>query len=253
MQTWFNDTTFIWNVVVLPRMNTTQQVDILGEALADYYYQQEEIPLILHTSYGTPEDMPVDWFFRNEDDFPLLEQKALQHCRGKVLDIGSGAGSHALSLQQQGFEITALEVSPKACWVMSQRGLRQVHCTDYRQYAGPTFDTLLLLMNGIGLIGKLSALPDFLQHMKTLLKPGGQLLFDSSNIAYLYAGQPLPADHYYGEVSFRFEYRQQQGTWFDWVYIDQQTLMKEANRLGWQADVLYEDNQEQFLVRMQPA
>lgn len=236
-------------------MDTAQNADILGEALADYYYQQQDIarrpgPLVLHTSYGTAEDMPVDWFFRDEEDFPALEMKALQRCRGKVLDIGAGAGSHALYLQQQKLDVTALEVSPKASWVISQRGVSQVQCTDYQHYRGQTFDTILLLMNGIGIIGKLAALPDFLEHMKRLLNPGGQLLFDSSNIAYLYDGKPLPADRYYGEVSFRFAYQGQQGAWFDWVYIDQPTLLQEANRLGWQAEILYQDAQEQFLVKL---
>lgn len=197
--------------------------------------------------------MPVNWFFRDEEDFPTLEVNALQYCQGRVLDIGAGAGSHALYLQQRGADVTALEVSPQASWIMSQRGVRQVQCTDYRHYQDlQRFDTILLLMNGIGIIGKLSALADFLAHMQRLLRPGGQLLFDSSNIAYLYENEPLPTDRYYGEVRFRFEYRGQQGPWFDWVYVDQQTLREAAQRLGWQATVLFEDAHDQFLVQMQP-
>lgn len=231
-------------------MKSTVNPDVLGAALADYFYKGEAAPLLLHTSYGTTEDMPVDWFFRDEEDFPLLEYKALRLCKGKVLDIGAGAGSHALYLQEQGLSVTALDASPQATWIMSERGVQHVQCTPYQDFRESGFDTILLLMNGIGIIGHLHTLPAFLDHMRQLLRPDGQLLFDSSDIAYLYENNPLPLHTYYGEVRFQFEYRGMKGPWFDWLYVDSATLLKEASRLGWQGELMYRDEHDQYLVRL---
>ncbi len=233
-------------------MDTTTKPDVFGEALSDYFYDKQNSPLLLHTSYGTIEDMPVDWFFREEEDFPPLELEALHACRGSVLDIGAGVGSHALYLQERGLTVTALEISPQAAWIMSERGVRHVHCMPYQEYKGKKFDTLLLLMNGIGIIGRLPSLPSFLQHMQQLLRPGGQLLFDSSDIHYLYQDHPLPEASYYGEVRFQFEYRGQKGEWFDWLYIDPSTLLNRIAPLGWQGEILFTDPLDQYLVRLTP-
>lgn len=227
--------------------------DVFGKALSEYFYRGRAAPLLLHTSYGTTEDMPVDWFFRDEEDFPLLEQKALKLCRGKVLDIGAGVGSHALELQRKGLSVTALEVSPGATGIMSERGVRDARCISYQNFKGNSYDTILLLMNGIGVIGRLSALSHFLAQMRRLLNSGGQLIFDSSDIAYLYEEYPFPQDKYYGEISFCYEYRGQKGSWFHWLYVDQKTLLALAAHAGWQGKVLYEDSNQQYLVSLTPA
>jgi SAM-dependent methyltransferase len=167
---------------------------------------------------------------------------------GKVLDIGAGAGSHSLVLQQRGLDVTALEISPLAAKVMRQRDVKNVTEADIFTYQADTYDTLLLLMNGIGLAGTLENLKIFLKHARTLLNPGGQLLFDSSDIAYLYEGN-LPADRYYGEIAYQYEYKKHFTDWFNWLYIDEQTLTQTAAAEGWDIEVLFEDEFSQYLVR----
>src|SRR5690606_15317368 len=173
--------------------------DVFGHALHDYFHREMTEPLWLHNSYGDREEMPVDVFFREPDEFPELEDLALAFCDGRVLDVGAGAGSHALYLQMQGLNVTALELSPQACVVMCGRGVRHVVQGDYFKFQSGRFDTLLFMMNGIGIAGTVDGLKTVLHHAKTLLSIGGQLLFDSSDIAYLYAdgtvGQPMA---YYG-------------------------------------------------------
>ncbi len=134
--------------------------DVLGDALSDHYHQTSTGKLWVHNTYGPKEEMPVDVYFRAMEDMPELEWIALQNCKGKILDIGAGAGSHALALQQIGLEITALDISPKAANIMALRGVRNIIQQDF--FALDTgsgarpFDTLLLLMNGIGLAGSLT-------------------------------------------------------------------------------------------------
>ncbi|HUH18580.1 class I SAM-dependent methyltransferase [Albibacterium sp.] len=229
-----------------------QYPDVYGEALTDYYYTNNtENELILHTNQSETEVMPVDLFFRSENDFPDQELIALALCDGKVLDIGAGAGSHALYLQTRGMDVTALEVSAKACEIMKLRGVKSVIQEDIFSYNNGKYDTLLFLMNGIGLAESIDGLKRLFNHCKTLLNPGGQLLFDSSDISYYYDDGIQKPNHYYGEINFQYEYKGQKGKPFGWIYIDQQELIKVGNENGWVVQILDEDDHYQYLVRME--
>ncbi|RYZ94286.1 MAG: methyltransferase domain-containing protein [Sphingobacteriaceae bacterium] len=223
--------------------------DILGQAIYNFFHKTGRHKLWINNRYGPKEAMPVAAYFRDEDDMPDLEWAALDHCKGTILDIGAGAGSHALVLQQRGMDVTALEISPLAADVMRQRGVNKVVTADIFTYSVEKYDTLLLLMNGIGLTGTLDNLRIFLRHAKTLINPGGQLLFDSSDIAYLYEGN-LPADGYYGEIWYQYEYKKRTTEWFKWLYVDEPTLLNIAAEEGWNAEVLLEDEFGQYLVRL---
>jgi len=225
-------------------------IDVLGYAISDYYRNTSPGKLFINNKYGAKEKMPLVIYFRNMRNMPEMEIIAMRKCRGKVLDIGAGAGSHALVLQQKGFDVTALEISKKACEVMKDRGILKVVHKDIYLYKKEQFDTLLLLMNGIGFTGTIQRLREFLQHAKSLLKPGGQLLFDSSDIAYLYKNRQPPPDVYYGEVVYQYEYKDQKTAWFKWLYIDRKTLRKVAEEEGWKTKVLFDDGSDQYLARL---
>ena len=256
--------------------------DVLGQAISDYYQgaagktppgekdsaaekstrgaSSRRDKLWVHTSSTLSwpgdkrihprEEMPVKIYFRSMEEMPELEWIALQQCRGKILDIGAGAGSHALALQQLGQDVTALEISPLASQVIKARDVKKVLCEDvFRLAVREKYDTLLLMMNGIGLAGTLSGLRDFFRISRALLRPGGHLIFDSSDIAYLYGGTPPPPPGYYGELLYRYEYRRQLSDPFNWLFIDRQTLAGITAAEGWQMELLFEDASDQFLVK----
>ncbi|RZK49577.1 MAG: methyltransferase domain-containing protein [Pedobacter sp.] len=224
-------------------------MDIYGQALSDYYYKNQPETLWLNNSYAEPEEMPVEVFFRGKEDMPELELKALSLCKGRILDVGAGVGSHALLLQEAGHDITAIDISEKAVEIMQARGVRNAYVQDILKL-NEKYDTLLFLMNGIGLTGTLKGLAAFLELAKSFLNPGGQLLFDSSDISYLYTAAPLPEHHYFGEIRFQYEYKGQIGKWFKWVYVDQVMLKQMTYAAGWQMEKLYEDGNDQYLVRL---
>ncbi|QNL48982.1 methyltransferase domain-containing protein [Olivibacter sp. SDN3] len=225
--------------------------DIFGNALLDYYHKKRSTaPLILHNNYGEDEEMPVEIFFREIDDFPELEFIALALTDGKVLDVGAGAGSHCLYLQQKGVDVTALEISPIACQIMAKRGIKKIINQDIFSYKEEKFDTLLFLMNGIGLAENIAGLKKLLNHCKKLLNTGGQLIFDSSDVSYLYESDLERPMVYHGEIHFQYEYKNQLGDPFGWLYIDQETLILIAQRSGWVVQILYEDENDQYLVRL---
>ena len=224
-------------------------MDVFGEALTDFYKNGKAAPLWLHNSYDEPEQMPVDLFFRDEDDMPVLELQALQMCTGKVLDIGAGVGSHALLLQAFNTDVTAIDISEAAVKIMKERGVKKAVLQNIFSYT-ETFDTILMLMNGIGLTGTLPGFKAFLLHVRALLNPGGQLLFDSSDIAYLYEDKPKPQNQYYGEVSYQYEYKGRKGNWFNWLYIDEATIKQISKDTGWNCEVIFDDGEDQYLIQL---
>lgn len=225
-------------------------MDIFECALSDQFNNNAASVLWLHNNYGEPEEMPVDVFFREEDEMPEMELFAMGQSKGKILDAGAGVGSHSLVLQQAGYDVTALEISATACSIARQRGVGQVVNRDIFNYIDQKYDTILMLMNGIGLAGSLEKLPLFLEHCKQLLNSGGQILFDSSDISYLYDDIPLPQNKYFGEISYRYEYKGICGDWFDWLYADKDTVRKVARHHNLKFEVLHEDALDQYLARL---
>lgn len=223
-------------------------MDPYSQALKDFYTGKTEEGLWLNTSYGEPEEMPLWYFFRSYDEMPDLEKMALSVCEGRILDVGAGTGCHALILQEFGNDIMAIDTAPEAVAIMKDSGLAQAKQADFFKLRDEQFDTLLCLMNGVGFVGKLNRFETFLIKADELLSKEGQIIIDSSDISYLFEGEK-PTNKYYGEVSFQYEYNGVKGEWFDWVYIDMDTLADMADTLGWHTYILHQEN-DQYLARL---
>lgn len=223
--------------------------DIHGRAILDFVNDEFKGKLWVNNTYGAKEEMPVEVFFREEEDLNPIEQLALANCKGHILDVGAGAGALSLILQEKGKKVTALELSPGCCKVMQSIGIQKGIEGDVYDLHMPMFDTVLLMMNGIGLAGKMERLDDFLEQLLNQLNPGGQILFDSSDVSYLYDGKKTP-NHYFGEQQFQFEYQKQKGEWFDWLYVDLQTMKQFCHEKGFQFEVLMEDEPDAYLGRI---
>lgn len=226
-------------------MNT----DPLGQAVHEYLHSRKTAYITVESDVVEHDKIPVTYLYREYNDMPIQEQIALEKCTGNVLDIGAGAGTHSLYLQQQGMQVTALEVSGLACQVMQQRGITNVVHSDIMNYNNSNFDTLLLLMNGIGLAGTLQQLPAFLQHCLTLLKPGGKIIFDSSDLVYLYSLDQLnETTRYYGEVHYRMRYKNHCTAWFNWLYIAFSKLKEVCTTMQLKTKLLYKGKHYEYLV-----
>lgn len=231
-------------------------MDVLGKALLDYYKGRYTEDLTTYSSLGDKDSLPLPYLFRDYKTMPILEQEALKHCSGRILDIGCGAGSHSLYLQDRGFSVTGLDRSPGAVAVCRLRGLKNVVCTDLYAYSGTKFDTLLLLMNGIGLAGQLDQLDQFFLHLKSLLHPEGQILLDSSDIIYMYEQDTdggfwvRDMDIYYGQVTFTMEYLGEKSLPFSWLYLDYNTLLQVAKANDFNCELVSNGEHYDYLAKL---
>jgi SAM-dependent methyltransferase len=206
---------------------------------------------------GEREELPVSVFFRSEEEMPSAETLALELCRGRVLEVGAGAGSHALALQERGIAVEAIDVAPECVEVMRERGVRRARAGNLLAEKSGPWDTVLSMMNGIGLAGTLEGLGRLLDGVARLLEPGGQLLCDSwdprrsrdlrerARVTTRRAEGRHP-----GEARIRLEYDGRRSAPFSWLYLDAATLVRCAALHGWHAQVVFEEADGSFLARL---
>lgn len=228
--------------------------DLFGKALLDYQNGNYTEDIITSTNISDEDELPIPYLFRGFKDMPKLEQKALKLSKGLVLDVGCGAGSHSLFLQEKGLDVHAIDISQGAVSVAKTRGVLQVNQKDILDEKN-TYDTILLLMNGTGIFQELSQVSKYLSHLKTLLKPGGQILIDSSDIAYMYEDEDggLWIDtnaNYYGELDYYLSYKGEEESPMTWLYLDFNTLYTACKSVGLECEKIMDGEHFDYLAKL---
>lgn len=237
--------------------------DPMGAAIADFWKNGVAGRLRVFSPDFEEDEMPVNDLFRSFDEMPSLEQTALRMASGRILDVGAGAGCHTLALQDMGCDVTAIDISPLSVETMRAQGVERVLEQDFWTVE-EKYDTVLMLMNGIGIAGTLDALPRFFAHIDSILFPGGQLLIDSSDVIYIFEdeegnvpfrrdvmGVPIDPEtgRYYGEFIYQMQYKRTRGEQFPWLYIDFATLAGAAAACGFRAELIQEGDHYDYLAR----
>ncbi|AUP78293.1 class I SAM-dependent methyltransferase [Flavivirga eckloniae] len=228
--------------------------DLFGKALLDYQNGNYTEDLITSTSISDEDELPLPYLFRDFKDMPVLEQKALKLANGSVLDVGSGAGSHSLYLQKKGIKVKAIDISKGAINVAKQRGV--IHAVEMNVLdESESFNTILLLMNGTGIFQELSQVSKYLTHLKNLLKSGGQILIDSSDIKYMYEDEDggfwIDTNaNYYGELDYFLSYKGEKEVPMKWLYLDFNTLKLACETVGLKCELVLEGEHFDYLARL---
>jgi SAM-dependent methyltransferase len=234
-------------------MNTTPN-DPIGQAIQDYAKNKKPFDIVVSSDICDDDIIPIEVLFRSYKDMPDIEKKALKLCKGDVLDVGAGAGIHCQELIKNGLSVHAIDSSKGAVDYLNKFGISSTLSSFDTFTSSTKYDTILMMMNGIGIAGTLSNLENTLIKAKNLLKQGGQLICDSSDIRYLYEDEEgglwmdLNSD-YYGNFRFQMHYKQISGPWFDWLYVDYDNLHKVAAKVGFKSvKVLEQENH--FLAQL---
>ena len=226
----------------------------MGKAIADFHKGRRDGKLIVLSPMFEEDEIPVTTLFRAFKDMPKMEQKALKMAKGKTLDVGAGSGCHSLWLQDKGIDVTAIDISPYSIETMKERGIVNVREQDFFTLE-EKYDTILMLMNGIGIVGSLDKLPDFFKHIDKILADDGQLLCDSSDLCYLYddkdgIAELMDSDKYYGELEYTMCYDEIKGDSFPWLYIDANTLRNYAEANGFKMEIVRRGEHYDYLARI---
>lgn len=229
----------------------------MGAAIYDFHKNGTADVLRVFSSQFEEDEIPVADLFREYDDMPELERIALDEASGEILDVGAGSGCHSVALMKMGKSAVAIDISPLSVEVMKERGVDALQVNLYDESFDRKFDTVLMLMNGTGIIGNLDNMPVFFERMKQLLKPGGSILIDSSDLRYLFEEEDGSlmidlADDYYGQLDYQMQYKDVSGEPFDWLYVDFDTLAFYAEESGFDAELLAEGEHYDYLAKLTP-
>ena len=236
-------------------MGEIKDIDIIGKALLDYHTGNFTENIITYSTIAGNDEMDIPFLFRSYDEMPMIEQKAMDLCHGKILDVGCGAGSHALYLQNKKLNVKAIDISKGAIDTSTLRGIKNAVVQNIWNIKNEKYDTVLALMNGVGLCEELENLTSFLQHLKGLLNSKGQILLDSSDVIYMYQEEDRKTilhetEKYYGEVIFEMVYLGQFSKLIHWLFVDFSTLQSHAKKAGLKCELVVEGYHYDFLVRL---
>lgn len=228
--------------------------DIFGKALLDFYNGNTSDNIITSTNISDEDILPIDYLFRPFSEMPKIEQQALKLAKGKVLDVGCGAGNHSLYLLKNKLNVKAIDISKGAIEVCEKRGVLNAELLSLLDEK-ETFDTIILLMNGTGIFQTLQDVPKYLKHLKSLLNENGQILIDSSDIKYMYEDedggfwQDLNSG-YYGELDYFLSYKNEKEIPMKWLYLDFNTLSIACASVGLQCEMLAEGEHFDYLAKL---
>ncbi|WP_432410176.1 class I SAM-dependent methyltransferase [Rasiella sp. SM2506] len=229
--------------------------DILGRALLDYHNGNYTEDIITTTNISEDDTLPLPYLYRSFSEMPKLEQRALKECQGKILDVGCGAGSHSLWLQEKELQVKAIDISEGAIKVAKARGIQNAVQANILEVTEETFNTILLLMNGTGIFETVEKTTEYLQHLKSILAPKGQLLIDSSDLQYMYDRNEdgsiwVPQQRYYGELEFTMRYKGETSAPFPWLYLHETLFQKLAEANEFTFEIVKRGKNFDYLARL---
>ena len=221
-----------------------------GLALKVYIEGNAKAAINIHMDDGSITKMPIGIYFRTLAEFPEIETIAVDLCKGKVLDVGAGAGAHCLALQDKGFEVAGLDISEEGCNIMSARGVKKVHHNNFLNYnCEHNYDTLLFLMNGIGVAGNLIGLENYLHHAHLITSDDGQIILDSSDLRNGETELDF-SNEYFGIIDYQLSFDGIKGEPYQWLYIDQELLIEISAKCRWSAEIIYEQEDGSYLAKL---
>lgn len=223
--------------------------DVLGSAIEAYFLNSDDTPIRVFINKNEEPVMYPSVFFRSYKNMLKYEKISLRESKGRVLDLGCGAGCHALYLQKKGLEITAVEISKKSAKVAADRGVEKVVNEDWRNLSLKNFDTVLVLMNGMGLAESPAELKLMFKKLKSFLSKNGSILIDSTDVTYAKADWPMRDSEYFGKVHFELKYKGKTQC-FPWLFVDFDTALKTAKSVKLNVEVLEKARNGHFLLRL---
>lgn len=215
--------------------------DAYGRAMFDYHEGRRGwTPMIERDDGNVDADFGMELYFGNKWSPP--EREALRFVRGRVLDVGAGAGRIALHLQKRGHDVCAIDNSPLAVKVMKARGVKDARLLPFKEITSKVgmFDTVVMWGNNFGLFGRAAGARSMLRRLKKLTNPGARII---AMTVYIYrTTEPVHLAYHRrnrkrgrmaGELRIRVRYKTYATPWFDYMMVSPEEMADLADGTGW--------------------
>jgi 2-polyprenyl-3-methyl-5-hydroxy-6-metoxy-1,4-benzoquinol methylase len=232
-------------------------MDTYSQALKNYHDGKEPFNYEIVRDDGYSSIVPLSVFF-DDSGYSNIELLALDRCKGKILDVGAGAGRHSLELQRRKVNITAIDISHSAVDIMKNRGVEKIIHSDIMSLSNVKYDTLLMLMNGIGMVENPENLDKFLLKAKQLLSKNGVIIFDSVDVLktenpkhILYREKNIKNGDFPGQQKLKINYAGAKGEWFYWLHLSFEEVSQVVKKYGFAIELVSMQENGQYIAELQ--
>ncbi len=216
------------------------------QLLAQFHSRTGTVEIIERDDRFVDTGSEAGLYFRNYQQWSPPERRAIKLAKGRVLDIGCGAGRHSLYLQQKGFDVTGIDISPGAVKVCKLRGLKKAHVrpiTDVDKFKPNSFDTILMLGNNFGLFGSSSRAKLLLKKLDRITSPAAQIIagtrnpFKTDDPNHLqYHRRNKKRGRMPGQIRMRVRFAKTVGPWFDYLFVSPKEMEAILSETDWRVD-----------------
>jgi len=237
--------------------------DAFGEALRAHHEGGHGYVIVERDDGVVSPSAGGEMYFLSPEDWPERERAAIEMAEGRVLDIGCGAGRHALELQERGHDVTAIDVSEAAVEVARERGVedaRVVDVTDVATELDDTYDTVLMLGNNFGLVGTAERAPEVLDGIADVTASDGQLLAESMDptatderVHLDYHESNRERGRLPGAVRQRIRFEDLATPWHDYLHAAPGTMRDLVAETPWTVDDVIDGDGGSYVGRLTKA
>lgn len=222
----------------MPRLD-----DAWGAALRAHYEKGAAARRpVIERDDGFIEPLPIELIFAKPEGWPAFERAALRYVRGRVLDVGCGAGRHALELQRKGHEVVGIDTSPATVTLARRRGVKTVRLLPIGAVTSELgrFDTVLMLGNNFGLLEGRARAHSYLRRLAAVTSDSARIVATTRDPYATtdpehrpYHGRNRRRGRMGGQIRMRVRLGRLVDPWFDYLFVSQREMKALLLGTGW--------------------
>lgn len=236
--------------------------DAYGAELWDYFKTKDDKREIVERDDnfidGSRNGYGGSVYFSEYKDWSPIEKKAIKHAHGRILDIGCGAGRHALYLQKKGLDVTGIDSSPLAIKVCKLRGLKKARVLSFdniNKFETNSFDTVILLGNNFGLFGGFQKAKSLLRKLDKITSAHATIVasttdpYQTKNPSHRrYQKLNRRRGRMPGQLRIRIRHSDLVGPWFDYLLASKKEVKQIVDGTGWRVKRFIESGGPAYAV-----
>lgn len=232
--------------------------DAFGQEILNYLQKKESYEIIERDDGLIVMSKGPKNYFAEFKDWPKIQKQAIKFARGKILDIGAGAGRVSLYLQKKGMDVTAIDNSPLAIQVCKKRGVKKAIVLPIEKigkFKSSTFDTIIMFGNGFGLFGSFKKAKSLLKKLYRITSPNALIIAESTDpyktsdpFHLLYHRFNKKRGRMPGQLRIRVRFKTYIGEWFDYLLVSKDEMKKILKGTGWKIEKFIDSGKSIYIA-----